>query len=114
MEKIKKYQKAVQNVLNYYAAIKSPFMPEVENIVIEDTKKHHYQLQRMGWYQDSHVHYTVFHFEIKDGKVWVHENRTDVKIDEELAEAGVAAKDIASSLDYLETANLLQTPSVAA
>jgi hypothetical protein len=98
MEKLRKYQKAVLNVLNYYAAIKSPFMPEVENKIISDTKNHHYQLQRIGWYQDEHVHYTVFHFEIRNNKVWVHENRTDVNIDEKLIDAGVAPKDIISGL----------------
>ena len=100
MEKVKKYQKAVLEVLNYYASIKSPFMPDVENKVIIDTKNHHYQLQRIGWYQDRHVHYTVFHFEIRGNKVWVHENRTDVNIDEELIEAGIAPKDIMSGLDH--------------
>lgn len=100
MEKIRKYRKAILSVLQYYAAIKSPFMPEVENKVIADTQQHHYQLQRIGWYKQQHVHYTVFHFEIKEGKVWVHENRTDVEIDEELKEAGIAAKDIISGLDY--------------
>jgi hypothetical protein len=46
------------------------------------------------------VHYTVFHFEIKGNKVWVHENRTDVNIDEELVDAGIALKDIVSGLDH--------------
>lgn len=100
MEKVKKYQKALLQVLNYYGGIKSPFMPDVENKVIADTKNHHYQLQRIGWYEDSHVHYTVFHFEIKGNKVWVHENRTDVNIDEELVDAGIALKDIVSGLDH--------------
>jgi hypothetical protein len=57
-------------------------------------------LQRIGWYEDRHVHYKVFHFEIKGNKVWVHENRTDVNIDEELVEAGIALKDIVSGLDH--------------
>ena len=100
MEKVKKYQKAILKVLNDYAEIKSPFMPEVENKVIADTKNHHYQLIRLGWYQDKHVHYTVLHFDILEGKVWIHENRTDVKIDEELIEAGIDKKDIASGLQH--------------
>ena len=89
MEKLKKYQKAILKVLQEYAAINSPFMPEVENKLIADTKNHHYQLVRMGWYKDRHVHYTVFHFDLLDGKVWVQENRTDVNIAEELEEAGI-------------------------
>ena len=98
MEKIKKYQKAILQVLNDYAAIKSPFMPSVENKVIADTKNHHYQLQRIGWHEDRHVHYTVFHFDLIDGKVWIQENRTDVRIREELVEAGIPTQDIFSGL----------------
>jgi XisI protein len=98
MEKMKKYQKAILEVLNYYAGIKSPFMPDVENKVIADTKNHHYQLVRMGWHDNQHVHYTVFHFDIIDKKVWIQENRTDVRISEELIETGIPAKDIVSGL----------------
>ncbi len=100
MEKVKKYQKSILSFLEYYAAIKSPFMPDVENKVIADTKKHHYQLVRMGWYQNSYVHYSVFHFEILDNKVWVHENRTDLNIDQELIDEGILAKDIMSGMKH--------------
>lgn len=100
MENLKKYQKAILDVLEEYAAITSPFMPDVENKVIADTKNHHYQLIRMGWYKDRHVHYTVFHFDLVDGKVWIQENRTDVKIDEELIAHGVSPKDIVSGLQH--------------
>jgi XisI protein len=100
MEKLRRYQKALMQILNYYAGIKSPFMPDVENNVIADTKNHHYQLQRMGWYQNSHVHYTVFHFEIRNNKILVHENRTDVNIDAELIDAGISPKDIVSGLGH--------------
>ncbi|MBK8563599.1 MAG: XisI protein [Saprospiraceae bacterium] len=98
MEKMKKYQSAILKVLKEYAAIKSPFMPGVENKVVADTANHHYQLVRMGWHQDKHVYYPVFHFDIINGKVWVQENRTDAKIDEELVAAGVAAVDIVSGM----------------
>jgi XisI protein len=98
MEKIKKYQSSILKVLREYSAIKSPFMPGVENKVVADTANHHYQLVRMGWHQAKHVYYTVFHFDIINGKVWVQENRTDARIDEELVAAGVAAGDIVSGM----------------
>jgi hypothetical protein len=106
MEKVKKYQKIILQVLEVYANIKSPFMPEVENLIIADTKNHHYQLVRMGWYKDRHVHYTVFHFDILEGKIWIQENRTDVKIDEELIEAGIAREDIFSGMMHPEMRRL--------
>ena len=99
MEKLKKYQKAVLQFLNYYAGIKSPFMPDVESKVISDVKNNQFLMQRIGWYEDRHVNYTVFHFEIRNNKVWVHENRTDLNIDAELVDAGIDPKDIVSGLD---------------
>ena len=114
MEKVKKYQKAILKVLEDYAAIKSPFMPEVENKVAADTKNHHYQLVRMGWYKDKHVHYTVFHFDIVHGKVWIQENRTDVKIDEELMDAGIAPDDIVSGLQHPTMRKLARAATVSA
>lgn len=112
MEKIKKYQKAILNLLEEYAAIKSPFMPDVENKVIADTKTHQYQLIRIGWYKDRHVHYTVFHFDIINGKIWIQENRTDVKVDEALIDAGVLPKDIMSDLQHPTLQRLAQQRAV--
>lgn len=108
MEKVKKYQKIILSLLEEYSAITSPFMPDVSNKVIVDTKNHQYQLIRIGWYKDRHVHYTVFHFEILDGKVWIQENRTDVKIDEELISAGILANDIVSGLQHPTLQKLTQ------
>lgn len=100
MASIKKYHQALVRFLDYYAGIKSPFMPEVENRVIIDLKNHQYQLLRLGWYQKKYVHYTVFHFEIKDKKVVIYENRTDLNIHAELNDLGIAEKDILSGMKH--------------
>ena len=54
------------------------------------------------------VHYTVFHFDILGDKIWIQENRTDVKIDEELVEAGVAKEDIFSGMMHPEMRRLVK------
>jgi hypothetical protein len=36
----------------------------------------------------------VFHFDIKDGKIWVQENNTDVELDKDLEEMGISKKEI--------------------
>jgi XisI protein len=111
MEKIKKYQKILLKLLEDYAQVKSPFMPEVENLVISDLKNHHYQLVRMGWYKDNHVHYSVFHFSIIDQQIWIQENRTDAKIEEELIELGVPSKDIVAGMRHPSMKIFLQKAS---
>jgi hypothetical protein len=36
----------------------------------------------------------MFHFQIIDGKVWIHENRTDIDLIEVFTEKGIAKSDI--------------------
>jgi XisI protein/Protein of unknown function (DUF2971) len=81
-------------VLQEYAAIKSPFMPGVENKVVADTSNHHYQLVRMGWHQDRRIYCPIIHFDIHQGKVYVQENRVGDIIYQKLEVAGVAENDI--------------------
>ncbi len=94
MDKVLKYQKAIVFFLEDYAKIKPANLKEVENQVIIDSENHHYQLVRVGWQDGKHVHYTVFHFDIIGGKVWVQQNRTDLPIGYALMDLGIAEKDL--------------------
>lgn len=95
MANTKKYQQIILQLLEEYAAIKSPFWPDVENQIVADTTRNHYQLVRIGWDEKKNfVHYTVFHFDLNDGKIWIQANNTDRKIADELVEMGVERSDI--------------------
>ncbi|MDX2282262.1 MAG: element excision factor XisI family protein [Saprospiraceae bacterium] len=52
--------------------------------------------------KDEYQFYVIFHFDIKDGKVWLQENRTDVLIAQELSDKGIPKKDIVLGLQYPE------------
>ncbi|MCB0520355.1 MAG: XisI protein [Lewinellaceae bacterium] len=97
MGKTVKYQKIILQLLADYAAIKPINWEDAEHQVIADEKNHHYQLVRMGWKDDRYHHYAIFHFDIRDGKVWVRQNRTDADIEAELMDSGIAADDIVVS-----------------
>ncbi len=85
----------ILQLLEEYAAIKSPFWPDVENQIVADTTRNHYQLVRIGWDEKKNfVHYVVFHFDLIDGKIWIQANNTDRKIADELVEMGVQRSDI--------------------
>jgi len=45
------------------------------------------------------VHTVTFHIEIKEDKVWVYENKTDIDLAKILVEMGIAKEDI--ELGYL-------------
>ncbi len=57
-----------------------------------------YQLMRVGWKDLERIYYTVLHFDIKDGKIWLQHNATDIDVGKELIEMGVAQEDIVLGL----------------
>jgi hypothetical protein len=92
MEKIKKYQEIITEILEDYAKYLDE--PQLETQVICDYQRNHYQLMKTGWDNGKRYHYCVFHFDIKDGKVWLQENRTDIRITQDLEEKGIPKTDI--------------------
>jgi hypothetical protein len=53
-----------------------------------------YQVMNVGWDGNRRVHGCVLHLDIKDGKVWVQQNMTEMSIAQELMALGVAREDI--------------------
>jgi XisI protein len=51
-------------------------------------------LLRIGWRKDRYVRACPFHFDIKDGKVWIQQNRTDIEVGDELIARGIPKSDI--------------------
>ena len=93
MDKVKKYEKIICDLLNEYGAIKK-IPAEVKSQVIIDKENHHYQLLSMGWHKTGFTFQTVFHFDVIDNKIWIQQNNTDVMIADELIRKGVNKEDI--------------------
>ena len=97
MEKIKKYQKIIINLLEQYA---KPFQlvakSEVQEQVIVDTIHHHYQWLTIGWdNEEEFKNYINIHLSVKpNGKIWLMENNTDIRVAEELVKLGIPREDI--------------------
>ncbi len=90
---IKQKEHIISTWLKEYAEIRNS--PEWEYDFIEDKERRHYQVVRMGWEKNIFRYHVIFHLQIKDtGKIWLYVNETDVEIDEELAELGIAFSDI--------------------
>ncbi len=94
MDKVSKYQQAILQVLNDYAAIKPTNIEGVENQVIADKEQYHFQLMRVGWDKNEFIHDCVMHFDIKEEQVWIQCNWTDIDVAEELMKLGVQRDDI--------------------
>jgi broad-specificity NMP kinase len=94
MEKIKKYQQILTDFLEEYSKVSYANAPELEQQVIADTKRNHYELVNVGWHKGQFVHDVVFHFDIKNNKVVILQNWTDIKLKNELVSRGVNSEDI--------------------
>lgn len=101
-DKLKTYEDIIVSTLNEYAGMFNQQHDGLEAKVIVDKEGQHYQLLNSGWWKGDYQFYIIFHFDIKNGKVWVQENRTDVLIAQELTEKGVSRNDIVLGLQLPE------------
>ncbi len=89
MDKLEHYRSCIQTLLEKYSQSK-PRNEEVENELFFDPIRDHYQLMRVAWKGLERIYYTVLHFDIKDEKIWLQHNATDIDVGQELIEMGVA------------------------
>lgn len=93
MEKVEKYRDCIKQVLTKYAAYK-PSYREVEMQVVFDTEHNHYQVVRVGWDNKQRVYGCPIHLDIKDGKIWIQQNGTEIDLGQDLVNIGVPKSDI--------------------
>jgi XisI protein len=68
--------------------------PGVETCVIEDAQTGWLLLVRVGWHAGKRVHNVVISARVRDGRVRIEEDNTDLSFADELARAGVPPADI--------------------
>ena len=97
MDKIEKYQNLIVNFLEKQVApYQKVAQGEVQEQVIIDTQHHYIQWLTIGWDEKEEYKNDInAYFVIKaDGKIWLMENNTDIRIAEELVKLGVPRHDI--------------------
>lgn len=87
------YKELVKQLILDYAKIK-PAYGDIEREVVFDEERGHYELMNVGWEGKKRIHYSVIHFDIKDGKIWLQHNATDQEVTEELVEGGIPREKI--------------------
>ncbi|NEQ08643.1 MAG: XisI protein [Moorea sp. SIO4E2] len=97
MEKVAQYREYVQRLLNQYAQ-DDVSNDEVEVQLIFDTDRDHYQWMNVGWEDLNRIYRSRVHLDIKDGKIWLQQNLTDLNPAEDLVEMGVPREDIVLGL----------------
>jgi len=68
--------------------------PEIELQILSDYENNHFQLVAVGWDKNKFFHDTIFHFDIKNEKIWIQRNETDILVADLLMSKGVNREDI--------------------
>ncbi|WP_445628235.1 XisI protein [Nostoc sp. DSM 114167] len=91
MERIN-YRELVQTILKRHSIHHSNDDTEVQ--LIFDTERDHYQVLHLGWEELRRVYGCIIHIDIKDGKIWIQRDGTEIGVANELVTAGVPKQDI--------------------
>ncbi|MBE9160037.1 XisI protein [Nodosilinea sp. LEGE 06152] len=92
------YSQYIQTLLTKYGEQAKAADATVETQLVFDTMHHHYQLLEIGWAEHERIYNCILHLDIKNNKIWIQRNTTDVRIAEELVEMGVPKSDIVLGL----------------
>lgn len=93
MAKLEEYREKVKQILTKYSRYK-PSYGEVEVEEIFDIERDRYQIMSVGWNGQKRIYGTMIHLDIKNEKVWIQENTTEIDLAKELVEMGVPKHDI--------------------
>lgn len=97
MERLEHYRQSIRQLLASHAN-SAGGDSEVECELVFDPEHDHYQLLDIGWEGLKRVYNCYIHLDIKDGKIWIQRNMTDMDIAQELVEMGIPKEDIVLGL----------------
>lgn len=89
MDKLKKYKKALTELFIAQSALHFSNASEVEQQLIINKDESQFLIMAVGWYEETYKHFAVFHAQLKNEKIWIHQNNTDEDIGTILEKKGV-------------------------
>ncbi|MBR8840394.1 MAG: XisI protein [Stigonema ocellatum SAG 48.90 = DSM 106950] len=92
MDSLSQYRTIVQTILSEYSDRRST--DEIESQCCFDLQRDHYQIVNVGWENHRRVYGCVLHLDIKNNKIWLQYNGTEIDIAQELVDRGVPKSDI--------------------
>lgn len=87
------YRDAVERVVRGYATFLSS-KREVEATLIIDAARSQFVLLYVGWDGPRRVHHVAVHVEVRDDRVWLQCDNTDLVVAEDLVAAGIPKSSI--------------------
>jgi XisI protein len=94
---VEQYRQHIQSLLWERAQRRSANSVSAEEYEVQaifDVERDHYQLLHLGWRGSKREFGCILHLDIKDGKIWIQQDGTEVGIANQLVELGVPKRDI--------------------
>jgi serine/threonine protein kinase len=86
------YSQIIQDILITHSANDVANGTEVQ--LLFDVERHHYQVLNIGWKEQRRIYRVIIHVDIKDKRIWIQRDGTEIVIANELIAAGVPKEDI--------------------
>jgi XisI protein len=93
MDKLNRYRQIIQDILTVHSQIK-PAYGDIEMGNLFDHERDRYQVLRAGWLQKSRVYGVLIHIDIKEEKLWIQYDGTEVGVANERVEQGIPKDEI--------------------
>jgi len=93
MAKLDEYRNHIEKLIKEYGNYK-PSYGDIEVQMLFDREHDHYQLANIGWHEHRRIRGCVLHLDIKNDKIWIQHDGTEVGIAHELVTLGVPKEDI--------------------
>ena len=97
MDRIIQYRESIKTLLSQYNSVQKQ-SDDYESQLIFDEIRDHYLWLDVGWDDYKRIYHTIIHFDIKDGKIWLQENATDLNPAEDLIDLGISRDNIVLGL----------------
>ena len=88
MDTIERYRQCIEQVMHGYESFRTS-RKGVDAKLIVDAARRHYLLIYVGWDGPRWVHHVAVHIELRDDKVWLQCDNTDLVVAEDLVAAGI-------------------------
>lgn len=92
-DKIEKYKAIVQEEMEYRGGATSIDRIMKRHLIINSDRTD-FVIISMGFKGKKFIHHVVYHIQIKDGKIWILQNNTDVDLGGHFEDEGVPRQDI--------------------
>jgi hypothetical protein len=94
MDKIALYKKIVRTLLEQYADADADQQEGIKTYLIADDQHGHYLLMTIGWHDNQRTYFPYLHIDVRDDRVFVEKNMSEIAIAKELEAKGIPRMDI--------------------